>query len=296
MKKNELKKIIISSVVGGLTVIIGLTAFCTSATKIKAGYTGIIYSINGGIKEGTLSQGLKFVAPFGIHKVNQYSTATEQAYLSRDKKEGSNGDDSFSIPTSDGKTVNVDLEFSYHFDVEKLPETFTRFKGQSGKVIENTFIRGKIKAWSAEASSKYSVIDIYGEKRAELNASVFAHVKAKFEEYGIIIDSVNFSRIELDTATAAAIQERINRQQELETEKINLEKAKIENQKRVEQAQAEADAKVKLAEAEAKANELLKNSLNGDLLKLEYYKALQTHGFPKVIGGDGMSVITDIRE
>lgn len=224
MKKGN--KIVGGIVVAGVMVVGGVL-ITLSTHKIKPGYVGVVYNLRGGIQDNILTQGLRIVSPF--QKVSQYSVATEQAYLSRDKKEGSLDDDSFMIPTSDGKTVNVDLEFSYHFDSDRLPETFTRFKGQTGKEIEDNFIRGKMKAWTSEVSSTFSVIDIYGEKRSELNSNVLAHVKEKFYEYGIIIDSVNFSRIELDDETAKAIQERINKQQELETAKIEAQKAEIRN-------------------------------------------------------------------
>ena len=197
-----------NKIVGGIMVVGGVL-ITLSTHKIKPGYVGVVYNLRGGIQDNILTQGLRIVSPF--QKVSQYSVATEQAYLSRDKKEGSLDDDSFMIPTSDGKTVNVDLEFSYHFDSDRLPETFTRFKGQTGKEIEDNFIRGKMKAWTS---------------------NVLAHVKEKFYEYGIIIDSVNFSRIELDDETAKAIQERINKQQELETAKIEAQKAEIEAERK----------------------------------------------------------------
>lgn len=248
MKKGN--KIVGGIVVAGVMVVGGVL-ITLSTHKIKPGYVGVVYNLRGGIQDNILTQGLRIVSPF--QKVSQYSVATEQAYLSRDKKEGSLDDDSFMIPTSDGKTVNVDLEFSYHFDSDRLPETFTRFKGQTGKEIEDNFIRGKMKAWTSEVSSTFSVIDIYGEKRSELNSNVLAHVKEKFYEYGIIIDSVNFSRIELDDETAKAIQERINKQQELETAKIEAQKAEIEAERKKVEAQGEADAKIIKAQGEAEA-------------------------------------------
>ena len=225
-----------------LTLVIGVGAVCgiKSAHKIKPGYVGIVYSLNGGIKDEVLSQGLRFVAPW--EKVKQYSVSTEQGYLSKEAKEGSEGDDSFNVPTSDGKTVNVDLEYSYHFDADKLPQTYVRFKGQDGKTIEDTFIRGKLKTWAAEVSSTFSVMDIYGEKRTELNRALSDHINPLFEEYGIVIDAVNFSRIDLDSQTAEAIQARINKQQEVETAKLEAEKAEIDAKTMLTKAQAEADA------------------------------------------------------
>lgn len=282
------KKVGATLVAVGLVAVVGGFIFCTE--NVKPGYVGIVYSMNGGIKGEVLGQGRKIVMPW--EKLNQYSSSTEQAYLSKDEKEGSKDDDSFMIPTSDGKTVDVDLEFSYHFDLERLPETFTRFKGQSGKTIEETFIRGKMKAWAGEVSSTYSVIDIYGEKRSELNGAVLAHTQDKFNEYGIIIDSVNFTRIALDAATEAAIQSKINKQQEVDAEKLETQKQAEVNARNEAAADSKAKIKVKDAEAAAEANAKLQENLDADILTkmfLEKWDGI----LPQVSGG---SAIMDMRE
>ena len=131
---KKMKNRIIGGVIAGVVLFGGIIAFASSTVKIQPGFVGIVYSLNGGVQPGVLTQGMKFVSP--IKSVQQYSIATEQAYLSQDKREGSEDDDSFMIPTSDGKTVNVDLEFAYHFDAAVLPKTFTTFKGQDGATIE----------------------------------------------------------------------------------------------------------------------------------------------------------------
>ncbi|CAM2974250.1 prohibitin family protein [Hathewaya histolytica] len=280
MKSKRLGAIV-SAVVIGFCVIIGVK----SAEIIKPGYVGIVYSMNGGVQNKVLTQGLKFTSP--IKSVKQYSVATEQAFLSKDKREGSEDDDSFIIPTKDGKTVNVDLEFAYHFDSEKLPKTFTRFKGQSGKDIEKTFIRGKMKSWASEVSSNFSVIDIYGEQRGRLNKEMLEYSKKKFDEYGIVIDSVNFPRIGLDNETEKAIQNRINSQQKLEQSKIERDKSKIEAEKKKIEAQADADAKLIKANSEAQANKKLQESLTPTIV--EYKKIEKWDGkMPQVQGGNAI--------
>lgn len=270
-----------------------------SIHMVDPGYVGVVYSLNGGIQGDVLQQGLHIISPF--YKVTDYSIATEQGYLSSDSKESSEGDDSFSIPTSDGKTVNIDLEYSYHFDSELLPQTFTKFKGQDGKTIERTFMRGKLKTWVGEVSSQFSVIDIYGEKRAELNASVLQYVKEKFIEYGIVIDSVNVSRIGLDAQTEQAIQQKINKQQELETARLDKEKAEIAAAQKLVEEQAEADAKIIKAQAEAQAeliraeaqaeaNKKLAESLTDNLIKSQMIDKWDGE-VSKITGTEGTSVI-----
>lgn len=271
-------------VVGGIC-----TIKCTS--KIKAGYVGVVYNMNGGVTKETLNQGWHIVSPW--KHVTQYSVATEQAYLSKDKKEGSEGDDSFSIPTKDGKTLNVDLEFSYRFDRDKINDTFIRFKGQAGEDIENKFMKGKMKAWVSEVSSKFSVMDIYGEKREQLNNEICQFTKKKFNDYGIIIESVNFSRIGLDAATSNAIQSRINAQQSLEKSKVEKQQAEIMAEKARIEAKGNADAALIKAQGEAKANVELQKSITPQLIELKKYE--KWNGvLPQVEGGS--NPIVDLRQ
>ncbi|ACQ51199.1 prohibitin family protein [Clostridium botulinum] len=278
-----MKKRFLSSLISGILVTTGIFTLFASVEKIKAGYVGVVYSMNGGVEDKTLGQGWHLISPF--KKVVEYSVATEQAFLSKDKKEGSEDDDSFLIQSKDGKNLNVDLEFSYHFDNDKLPKTFTRFKGQKGKVIEQNHIKGRMKAYATEVSSKFSVLDIYGEKRSNLNKELYEYSKKNFEDWGIIIDSVNFTRINVDEQTNKAIQERVNAQQQLEKQKIELETAKIKAQK--DKVDAESKAKVTEigAKAEADANKLKQSTLNSTIV--EYEKVKKWDGkVPQVQGGN----------
>lgn len=268
MNKKQVGAIILGVVIGA-TAIVGFK----SSHRIQPGYVGIIYSLNGGIKDEVLTQGLRFALPW--EKVKQYSVSTEQGYLSKDSKEGDGSDNSFSVPTSDGKTVTVDLEYSYHFDSDRLPETYVKFKGQDGQTIENTFIRGKLKTWASEVASSFSVMDIYGDKRSELNAKLLEHVRNNFNEYGIVIDAVNFSRIELDEATSQAIQQRINKQQEVETAKLEAEKATID-----------AQTMITKAEAESKANEIKSQAIDDKILQQQFIEKWDGRT-PVVMGSDG---------
>lgn len=287
MKKKYLISVGISLT---LAIILAIVAYF-SVTIIKAGYVGIQYSLNGGIKKEVLEQGLRLKSP--IVKVTKYPISRQQVYLSANKDESKASDSSFNIPTSDGKSVSVDLEFSYKFDVNNLTKTYTEFRGKSPEYIEETFIRAKMKSWSGEVSSKFALTDIYGEKRTELNNSVQNYVAPKFAEYGIIIEGVSFTQIRLDEETTKAIQNKINKQQEVETSKLELEKAKIENEKKIAQAQAEAEEIRIKAQAEAEANKTLSESITENLIKLKEVEARDKHGWITVNGANSTAVIKD---
>ena len=150
-----------------------------------------------------------------------------------------------------------------------------------------------MKSWSGEVSSKFALTEIYGEKRTELNNAVQEYVEPKFEEYGIIIEGVSFTQIRLDEETTKAIQNKINKQQEVETSKLELEKAKIENEKKIAQAQAEAEEIRIKAQAEADANRILSQSITENLIKLKEVEARDKHGWITVNGANSTAVIKD---
>ena len=55
---------------------------------------------------------------------------------------------------------------------------------------------------------------------AKCSVRVDEYLKQKFEPYGIITDTVNFTSISTDDETQAAIQKKVNAQQELELANI----------------------------------------------------------------------------
>lgn len=291
-----MKKGMIGGIVAGVLIAgaLGVGIFCTE--KIPAGYVGVVYNMNGGVDGETLQQGWHLVSP--TKKVTSYSIGIEQSYLTAENKGDSKNDESFNIPTSDGKTVRVDLEFSYRFDEERVADTFVMFKGKSGEEIKNTFIKPKIVAWTQEVSANYPVTDIFGDKRTEINAELDSYLKDKFDGYGIIIDTVNFTNISVDDETAAAIQKKVNAQQELELANIEAKTAKIQANKDKEVAQIAADKAVIEAEAkadttrieaqaEAEANREIAASLTPELIeKIKYEK--WNGELPTVTGGNAL--------
>ena len=298
----------------GAVILAVLLVFCviagiTCLEKVPAGYVGVVYNMNGGVDGEVLTQGWHMVAP--TKKVTTYSIGIEQSYLTSDNKGDSKQDESFSIPTSDGKTVRVNLEFSYRFDEARVASTFVMFKGKSGEVIKDTFIKPKIIAWTQEVSANYPVTDIFGDKRTAINAELDTYLKEKFNPYGIVIDTVNFTDISVDDETAAAIQKKVTAQQEMELANIEAQTAKIQaekdkqvaevaaQQKIIEEnakaeamrinAEAEAEALRIKAEAEAEANRLVAASLTPQLIEKIKYE--QWNGqLPKVTGNSASIV------
>lgn len=304
-----MKKGTIGAVFLGIVMVVGIILGFMCMERVPAGYVGVVYNMSGGVDGEVLTQGWHLVSP--TKKVTTYSIGIEQSYLTSEDKGDSKSDESFNIPTSDGKTVKVNLEFSYRFDAERVTDTFIQFKGRSGESVKDTFIKPKIMAWTQEVSATYPVTDIFGDKRTEINAELDTYLKEKFAPYGIIIDTVNFTDISVDDETAAAIQKKVTAQQELELANIEAQTAKVQAEKdkqvalieaeknketasiQAEQAkikaQGEADAKKIAAEAEAEANRKIAESLTPELIEKIKYE--QWNGELPQVQGSGTPIV-----
>ena len=305
-----MRKGLLGGVVAGVIIFggLGFTLWC--AKRVPAGYAGVIYNMNGGVEQTTLDQGWHFVPP--TKKLTTYSVGIEQSYLTAEDKGDSEADESFSTPTADGKSLTVDLEFSYMFDRDRVADTFVKFKGQNGKTVKDTFIKPKMRAWTQEVTAKYPVTDVFGDKRQELNEALDMYLREKFDPYGIIIDTVNFTNISTDAETSAAIQKKVTAQQELELANIEAKTAKVQADKDKEvaliaaeqekekasiqaeqakiKAQGEADAKKIAAEAEAEANRKIAESLTPELI--EKIKAEKWNGTVPQVQGNNTPIVS----
>lgn len=286
----------------GVLLVVCLIVVVTCTERIPAGYVGVVYNMRNGVGDEVVEQGFHVISP--MKSVTTFSIGVEQSYLTAANEGDSPKDESFTVPTSDGKSVRVSLEFSYYFDREQITDTFIRFKGKSGVEIKNDFIKPKVKAWTQEVTAKYPVTDIFGDKRTAINAELDVHLREKFIAYGIVIDTVNFTEITVDDETAAAIQKKVNAQQELELAGIEAETARVQANKdkevasiRAEQAvitaQAQAETVLIAAEAEAEANKKIASSLTPELI--EKIKYDQWNGeLPMVTGGSSLIAVDGI--
>lgn len=281
------RKGLLGGIVLAIVIIVGVIILVSCTTTVPAGYVAVQYDINGGVKDEVLSQGWHIVPP--TTKTTLYTVGIEQSYLTAGNNGDSEKDESFSASSSEGKAMLIEMTFTYQYQPESVTNVFTRFKGQSGKEVRDSFIKPNIISWTKEVVARYKVSDILGEERANVNIALTDYLSEKFEKYGITIANVSLSNIEVDDETRKAINAKITAQQNAETQAINnqtnIDKADAEAQVKLKQAQAEADAKKIRAEAEAKANELLQKSLTDKILRQEYIDKWNGE-LPNIMAGD----------
>ena len=233
--------------------------------KISPGYAGVVYNMNGGVEDSVLSQGYHVVAPW--KKVIEYPISTETVYYTKSSDGKSSSDSSINVNTKDGKQVNVSVTYSFHMDVEKLPAIFTKFRGRSTEEIEAGYVKNEMYQAINEVTSQYSLMDLVGDKRPEINAKVFDKFRNSLFDFGIIIETFNLSDVVPDEQTKEAIQKVVNAQNVFEQAKIEKQTAEVEAEKARIQAKGRADALIIEAEGQAQANAKLQESLNDNIIR-----------------------------
>lgn len=269
----------------GVIVIVAILLLISSV-RVPAGYIAVQYSMSGGVKGNVLTQGWNLKSP--TVKTTLYSVSLEQSYLTSGKDGDSKDDDSFSASSSEGKAMQIDLTFTYQYSPDKVADLFTRFRGQSGKEVRDSFIKPNIISWTKEVVANYKVSDILGSERANVNTALTDYLNKKFEPYGIAISNVSLINISVDEKTQEAINAKITAQQAAETQEINnqtaINKAKADAEVAKTQAQAKADAQLIEAQAQAEANSKLSSSITDELIRMKEAEARFEHGWVEIQG------------
>lgn len=304
-----MNKGIVGAIVLGAMIVIALIVGFSCAKKVPAGYVGIVYSMNGGVSDEILTQGWHVVSP--TKEVTLYSVGIEQSYLTSGEDGDSKNDDSFEVPSSDGKGLMVDLTFTYRYDAEKVTALFTRFKGQSGREVRDSFIKPNIISWTKEVTAQYPVTEILGNERANLNIALSEYISKKFDPYGIVVENVSLINIDADAETRAQVQKKVNAQQELELANIERQTATVQANKDKEvaliaaeqerevaeinaakqkiKAEGDAEATRIRAEADADANKKIAESLTEELI--EKAKIDKWNGSVPTVSGSGAAIV-----
>lgn len=257
---------------------------------IDTGKVGIVYSYKGGVEDKVLQPGLNFISP--IKKVKQFSTSNEILVLSKDKRDGSEDDDSFKVATSDDASIALSFQMSYRYDPDTVIDTYKKFRGMDGDDIVESRVKTVLKSKISEVTTNYSMMDIYSGNRSAINKEITDALNTEFhEKYGIEVLDASIIDVHPDKKLKESIDNRVKALQE--KQQAEAEQQKIQVQKETEKMQAEADAQIEItkAQAEAESNRIISESITDNLIRMKEAEAREKHGWVTVNGAD--AVVTD---
>lgn len=266
MYELSTKKIKAIAVTVVLMVVLIVGLFVTFE-KIENGYVGVRYSVNGGVKKQTLTQGVKFV---GIDKVTQYPIRLQTVKAKK-----------LNLATEDGKATHVSITYAYKVDPTKVSNVFKEFGSIDVEDIQAGWLKAQLLKASRNVVSQYSLLDVTGSKSTEVQQHILEDFTKAVKEKGFLVEDVAFGVPDVDAETQKSIDEIIKAGQEKEKAVLQAETAKTK-------ADSDAYLKTTSAQAEATANQKLSGSITPELIKLKEAEARIKHGWVEVQTGEAI--------
>lgn len=291
-----MRKIAIIAASGVCAVVLAIGAM-NFIERVPVGYVGVVYSA-AGVEDQTLSQGWHVLSP--LKKVSRFPISQQQIVFSDDPadyNDKEHGDWSIDAP-ADGGTVKINLTVNYNFMPDRVVDLYSRFNGMDGESLVESRIQNSIIAYVKEVTPRFSVMDIYSDKKAEVNQAITDYLNEKLSsEYGINVVSALVIDVELDDTLMQKVQAKEQAKQDAEiadlekqTAMAQAETDKVKAQAAADvdliQAQADADAAKIAADAEAAANQSIAQSITPELIQYLEAQARMEHGWVTVQGAD----------
>lgn len=284
-----MKKGLLGGITLGAIIIVTIICMIICIERVPVGYEGVVYSMNGGVAGETLGQGWHIVAP--TKRVKLFTVGNEQLVLTKDKREGSKGNDSFRVSTSDDATIAISFQMSYRFNPETLVDTYKRFKGMSGEDIVDRRVKAVMKSKVSEVTTDYSLMDIYSGNRSEINHKITEYLNKDFSKsYGMEILDASIIDVHPDEQLKQTINNRVEALQKKQQAQAEQETAKVEAATALIKAKNEAEIAVTKAKAEAEANKVKAASITPELIQMKEAEARYKHGWITVQGADATVV------
>ncbi len=282
-----MKKGLLGGVTFGIIMFFTIICMVICIERVPVGYEGVVYSMNGGVSGETIGQGWHLVAP--TKRVKLFTVGNEQLVLTKDKREGSKGNDSFRVSTSDDATIAISFQMSYRFNPDTLVETYKKFKGMSGEDIVERRVKAVMKSKVSEVTTDYSLMDIYSGNRAEINNKITKYLNEDFlKAYGMEILDASIIDVHPDEQLKQTINNRVEALQKKQQAQAEQETAKVEAQTALIKAQNEAEIAITKAKAEAEANKVKAASITPELIQMKEAEARYKHGWITVQGADAI--------
>src|SRR5579871_452677 len=164
--------------------------FAGCATRIGPGRVGIKVDLAGsqrGVEDLPIRTGWVFYN-FLSSTIVEYPTPVQTAKWTKDPNEGSENNEEMSFNTQDGLTVYGDLSVSYHLDSAKVPAFYVKFRSDDINQFTHGFLRNVARDAINRTGSKYTVQDIMGDKKSDLELNSRDDLQKQVADIGVVID------------------------------------------------------------------------------------------------------------
>jgi regulator of protease activity HflC (stomatin/prohibitin superfamily) len=264
-------------ILGIVIILVGMAY--ASVYQIEPGQVGV-QKLFGKVNSNTLESGLNIINP--LAEVVTFDIRTQNYTMSGLVDEGDQAtDDAIRVLSADGLEVIIDLTVLY----KVIPAEAPRILEQVGIDYKNTIVRPLVRTKIRDNAVYYDAVALYSTKRDEFQDKIFTSIENDFKSRGLVLEQLLVRNLTLPESVKAAIESKINAEQEAQKMTFVLQKETQEAERKRVEAQGIADYQT-----------ILSTGLSDRQLQYEMIKAIATSPNAKLIFMDAKkpaSIIVD---
>jgi regulator of protease activity HflC (stomatin/prohibitin superfamily) len=217
-------------------VAIAIVGIGNAAIKqVDAGHVGV-QTLFGKVQDHVLTSGLNVVNPFVV--VEMFDIKTQNYTMSAIATEGDkSGDDAIRVLSADGLEVIIDLTVLYSVIPSEAPNIYKEIGMDYKNIVVRPITRTKIR----DNAVYYDAVSLYSKQRDEFQLKIAAAIEKDFKSRGLMLEQLLVRNITLPPSVRAAIESKINAEQEAQKMQFVLQKEKQEADRKRVEAQGIAD-------------------------------------------------------
>jgi|TARA_B100001063_G_scaffold27807_1_gene21280 regulator of protease activity HflC (stomatin/prohibitin superfamily) len=247
-----------------------IAAFLSSCAVIRPGDVGIKQNL-GKLKGKTKTQGVMLFNPFTSSIVRvPIRTVNKEIRLN--------------LPSKEGLNVQAEISILYHIEEAKVAEIISTV----GKRYEQTLILSTFRSASADVCARFFAKDMHSGKRGEIEKEIKVQMAKLLEGRGFVIEAVLLKSITLPKGLYAAIEAKLQAEQEAQQMKFVLQREEKEAERKRIEAAGIRDAQLIIKEGITEGNIQWKSlEVLKEISMSPNAKLILTDGkTPVLIGGD----------
>ncbi|MFH0990638.1 MAG: prohibitin family protein [bacterium] len=205
-----------ANIAGFASLIFALVAFSQMFTIVPAGNVGVV-DFFGTVSDMTLKAGINFVNP--LARVINFTVKTQELKEVMD------------VPSKEGLTVQLEISALYHLNPDKAAEVYKSIGENYLEVILEPQFRSVARGVTAGFEAKA----LYTSEREMLAQLILKDIEKIVEGRGITVESTPLRKVGLPSGLTAAIETKLQAEQESQRMQFVLTKEKQEaDRKRIE--------------------------------------------------------------
>lgn len=206
----------------GIIIGVAIIVLFASITTVPTGHAGIKTRF-GQVQNDVITEGLNIKMPF-IEKIVKVDCRTQKIEVAN------------ATATKDLQEVTFTIAVNYNITKETANELYKTTGKDYQNIILNPSILESIKAVTAQYKAEELIT-----KRSEVSNKMQETLKEKIEAKGFNVIDFNIIDLDFSAEYNQAIEKKQVAEQQAQQAQYELEKAKIENEKKIENAKAEAE-------------------------------------------------------